>query len=123
MNYTKVTTHKKRMVVPIINIEVRGRLNLLFAFLGALVVFFVLLIFKVYIALTGAITTFAFLTIYLNELDDENNSILYKKYIKIIHNSNMISICWFDQEKSRITTQKKQQCNIVNINNYRSKNV
>lgn len=119
MNYTKVVTHKKRTVVPIFNIEVRGRLNLLFAMLGALVVLLIILLFNIYLAFACSISTFVGLLIYLNELDDESNSVIYKKYVEIVHKSGVSNICWFDDEKSRITTRKKQSCNLININNYK----
>lgn len=119
MNYTKVVTHKKRTVIPYLNIEVRGRINFLLALVFSLPVFFILLLITSFIAVAGAILTFIGLSIYLNELDDESNSVIYKKYIQVVHKSGVTNICWFNGEKSRITTRKKQSCNLININNYK----
>lgn len=119
MNYTKVITHKKRTVVPIFNIEVRGRVNLLFALLGAIIVFIVIILFNIYLACAGAISTFVGLLIYLNELDDESNSVIYKKYIEIVHKSGVQNICWFDGKRSRLTNNRMQSCNIINIMRYK----
>lgn len=119
MNYTKVVTHKKRTVVPIFNIEVRGRLNLLFALVGAVIVFVVVILFNLYLAFALSLGTFVGLLIYLNELDDESNSVIYRKYIEIVHKSGVQNLCWFDGKRSRLTDHRKQSCNIINITKYR----
>ncbi|WOO86873.1 hypothetical protein RZE82_07060 [Mollicutes bacterium LVI A0039] len=118
MNYTKVVTHKDRTVIPFINVEVRGELNFFLAIIPASVVFVICYFIIDFLALAPAIVSYVGLVMFLSDVDSENNSYLYKQYLKFKYKEGIQTICWFEQNVVIIKSEVIS-CSLINYNHFR----